>query len=228
MAATDHTDGTLTSRLSGVRSNHSSCRPASCCFNLRDRRLWATLATTITLASAARPAPAQTELELRASSTAYRFVDLSYSFGNRFVLDGLYVGEPGSNELLLGAGYELRPARGVILIPILYGVLGNDGWGVTLGGFVSLERGEWRVRAFMGHFFRTGGQADYTFVDSLDLTRAIGRWEVGASVDAYHSEGGLIWLVGPTLKWNDRLGAWALSVRFGDATEVRLSRTLAF
>jgi hypothetical protein len=197
-------------------------------FNLRDRRLWATFATTIALAGAARLAPAQTELELRASTTAYRFVDLSYSFGNRLVLDGLYVREPGSNELLLGAGYELRPARGVSLIPILYGVLGNDGRGVTVGGFVSLERGEWRVLGFMGHFFRTGGQADYTFVDSLDLTRAIGRWEVGASADAYHTEGDYTWHVGPTLKWNDGLGAWALSARFGDATELRLSRTLAF
>ncbi len=192
------------------------------------RRPWTILATTVALASAARLAPAQTELELRASTTAYRFVDLSHTFGNRLVLDGLYVGEPGSNELLLGAGYELRPGRGVSLTPLLYGVFGNEGRGVTLGGFFSLERGEWRVLAFMGHFFRTGGHPDYTFVDSLDLTRAIGRWEVGASVDAYHSEGGLIWLVGPTLKWNDRLGAWALSVRFGDATELRLTRTLAF
>jgi len=86
----------------------------------RVRRPWTILATTVALASAARLAPAQTEL--------------------------------------------------------LYGVFGNDGRGVTLGGLFSLERGEWRVLAFMGHFFRTGGRAaDYTFVDSLDLTRAIGR-----------------------------------------------------
>lgn len=74
--------------------------------------------------------------------------------------------------------------------------------------------------------FAVGGASDHTFVDTLDLTRALGRREVGVSVDAYQSEGDLAWLVGPTVEWNDRLGAWALSMRFGDATEVRLTRTL--
>lgn len=191
-------------------------------------RRWPILAVTIALASA-RVAPAQTEVELRASTTEYRFLDLSHTFGSRLVLDALYIGVPDINELHVGAGYDLRPGRETSLTPLLYAVFGDDGSGVTLGALVHLERGQWQVLAFGGHFFRTGGEvSDHTFVDALDVTRTIGRWEVGASLDAYTTKGDVAWRAGPTLKWNDRLGAWALSALLGDETELRLLRTLAF
>lgn len=68
--------------------------------------------------------------------------------------------------------------------------------------------------------------ADYAFVDALDLTRVLGAWELGASVEAFETGGDAAWLLGPTLKRNDSRGSWALSARFGDDTELRVIRVL--
>jgi hypothetical protein len=177
------------------------------------------------------PLSAQTVVELRASTTKYRFLDVSHTFANRVVLDVLHLGVPGMNELYLGAGYQLRPAAGVSVAPILYAVLGKENHerGACLGALLSVDRGGWKVLGFVGHFFRTGaGVSDYTFVDALDLTRTSGRWELGASAGAYETRGDLTWLVGPTVKRNDRRGAWAASARFGNDTELRLIRILSF
>jgi hypothetical protein len=179
----------------------------------------------------AAPLSAQTVVELRASTTEYRYLDVSHTFANRVVLDALYLGVPGMNELYLGAGYQLRPAAGISVAPIAYLVLGkeNEERGACLGALLSVDRGGWKAVGFAGHFFRTGGEvADYTFVDALDLTRASGRWEFGASAGLYDTRGDLTWLVGPTVKRNDRRGAWAASARFGNDTEVRLLRILTF
>ncbi len=177
------------------------------------------------------PATAQTVVELRASTTKYRFADLSHTFANRVVLDALYLGAPGMNELYLGAGYQLRPAAGISVAPLLYFVGGkeNDERGACLAASLSVDRAGWKALGFAGHFFRTSGRvSDYTFVDALDLTRAVGRWEVGASAGAYHTAGDLTALAGPTVKRNDRRGSWAVSARFGSDTEVRLLRVLTF
>jgi len=60
------------------------------------------------------------------------------------------------------------------------------------------------------------------------VTRVIGLWEVGASLDADQIGGSPAWLVGPTLERNDGLGAWAVSWRTGDGSEFRVIRTLQF
>lgn len=185
------------------------------------------------LAGAALSAPvaAQTVVELRGSTTKYRFADVSHAFANRVVLDALYLGVPGMNELYLGAGYQLRPATGVSVSPLLYFVGGkeNEERGACLAASLSVDRAGWKALGFAGHFFRTSGNvSDYTFVDALDLTRAVGRWELGASAGAYHTNGALTALAGPTVKRNDRRGSWAVSVRFGSDTELRLLRILSF
>lgn len=193
------------------------------------RRLPAIFVATVTLASAVRPAPAETEVELRASTTEYRFLDLSHTRASGLVLDAVYVDVPGLNQLFVGAGYEFEPAERLSLIPMLYAVSGSDTHGVAVGGLVSLQHGGWQVLGFVGHFFQTGGEvSDYTFVDSLDLTRMIGRWEVGGSVDAYETEGEVAWRAGPTLKRNDTWGAWGMSALFGDEREFRLIRAVTF
>jgi len=187
------------------------------------------LAATVALLGSVRSAPAQTEIELRAATTEYHFADLSYTHSSGLVLDAVYIGLPGVDQLFLGAGYEFDPTPGTCLIPILYGVSGSDTRGVTLGGLISLDGARWHFEGFFGHFFRTDGDVpDYTFVDTLDLTRAIGRWEVGVSADAFAIEGEVGWLAGPTLKRHDGLGAWALSARFGDEQELRLTRKFDF
>ena len=193
------------------------------------RRSATLLTVTVALLGSVHPAPAQTEIELRAATTEYRFADLSYTHQSGLLLDAVYVGFPGVDQLFLGAGYEFDPTPGTCLIPILYGVSGNDTRGVTLGGLISLDGRRWHLEGFFGHFFRSNGDVpDYTFVDTLDVTRAIGRWEVGVSADAFAAEGEVAWLAGPTLKRHDELGAWALSARFGDEQEIRLTRKFDF
>lgn len=178
------------------------------------------------------PAAAQTVFEGRYGfETEYRFVDLSYTFKSGPYLEALYLGVPGQNELYLGAGFQFRPAAGVTFTPILYAVLGkeNDERGVCFGGLLSVDRSGWKLLGFAGHFIPSRGDVDdYTFVDALDLTRAIGKWEAGASVGLFATGGDATWLVGPTLKHNDRLGAWAFSARFSDDTEYRVIRVLVF
>ena len=193
----------------------------------------ALLAAAVALATAALPGAisAQTVVELRASTTKYRFVDLTHALPSRLVLDVLYLGVPGMNELYVGAGYQLRPATGISVAPLLYFVGGKENAerGACLAASVAVDRAGWKALAFAGHFFRaSGGVSDYTFLDALDLTRAVGRWELGASAGAYHTGGDLSWLLGPTVKRNDRRGAWAASARFGSDTELRLLRTLSF
>jgi len=188
-------------------------------------------ASVLAGAAVCSPAAAQTVVELRASTTKYRFADLSHTFANRVVLDAVYVGVPGMNELYLGAGYQLRPATGISIAPLLYFVGGKENAerGACLAASLSLDRAGWKMLGFGGHFFRvSGGVSDYTFVDALDLTRALGRWEVGASTGLYHTNGDLTGVVGPTVKRNDRRGAWAASARFGSDTDVRLVRVLSF
>jgi len=95
--------------------------------------------------------------------------------------------------------------------------------------FVDFHSQSWRALGFAGRFFPTGGTVPgYSFVDAFALTRVFGPWEVGASVDADQIGGSPAWLVGPTLKRNDGLGAWAVSWRTGDGSEFRVIRTLQF
>lgn len=176
----------------------------------------ASLASSLLLVAAS--VSGQTVFEGRYGfGTEYRFVDLSHTFRSGPYLEGLYLGVPGQNELYLGAGFQFRPANGFTLTPAAYAVFGkeNDEQGVAVGGLLSVDRAGFKVLAFAGHFFRTSGEVDdYTFVDALDLTRAFGPWEVGASTGVFASGGDATWLVGPTLKRNDRLGSWAFSARF--------------
>ena len=115
--------------------------------------------------------------------------------------------------------------------PLFYGGFGheNDQKGVALGGSLSVDRGGFKVLAFGGHFFRGSGEVqDYTFLDALDVTRSFGAWEAGVSTGVFATQGDATWLVGPTVKRNDRLGNWAFSARFGDDEEYRLLRVLVF
>ena len=178
------------------------------------------------------PAQAQTAFEGRYGfNTEYRFVDLSHTFKGGLVLDALYTGVPGTNELYLGVGQQWKPTVGVIVSPMAYAVFGkeNDEAGVTLGALLAIDRGGFRSVGFLGHFIRIEGDVpDYDFADALDVTRVIGRAELGVSTGFFHSQGDWSWLVGPTLKWNDAHGNWAASARFGDDTEIRVLRVFVF
>jgi hypothetical protein len=170
---------------------------------------------------------------LRGATTEYRFVDLNHTFKSGLFLDLLYLGAPGSNELYAGAGWSWKPAQGVTLTPIVYGVAAkeNDERGIALCASVFVDRGGWRVLGFGGRFVRASGDVpSYTFLDSLDVTRVFaGKWELGASAGFLRIGGGP-WneLIGGTLKFNDKRGATAVAVRGGYTNELRVIRTLVF
>jgi hypothetical protein len=189
----------------------------------------AALLATLTLAPGAQ---AQTVVEARyGAHTEYRFFDLSRTFANGLLLDGLYTGVPGLNELYLGVGGQLHPIKGLTITPMAYAVFAKElhERGVTLGALIALDRGGFKGVGFAGHFIRIDGDnPNYDFADALDLTRAIGKWEAGVSTGFFHQAGEWTWLVGPTVKRNDAKGQWAVSARFGDDTEVRFLRIFVF
>jgi hypothetical protein len=178
-------------------------------------------------------ATAQTVIEARGSisDAHYRFFDLSHSFRSGLVLDALYTGVTGMDELYLGLGYAWKPAQGITLTPIAYSVTGfqNGERGVTLGALLALDRSGFRSAGFLGQFIRVGGDVpSYAFADSLDLTRVVREWEVGASFGFFRQSGTGTWQLGPTAKRNDRRGLWAVAWRFGSDQELRLIRILTF
>ena len=75
----------------------------------------------------------------------------------------------------------------------------------------------------------SGGVSTYDFLDSVDLThRVAGKWDAGVSSSIYRQDTGWSHLTGPLVRRRDARGSWALSVRAGYDTEVRLVRVLTF
>jgi hypothetical protein len=138
---------------------------------------------------------------------------------------------PGSNELDVGGGYAIRQGH-LTLTPLVYVVVGKEGSqrGVKLALLASYDRGGWKVLSFVGHYIRASGAVDsYQVLDTLDVTRTLGtRWEAGLQSGFFHAGGAWSPQVGPLVKLNDRLGAWAVSYRFGPQPELRVGRVLAF
>lgn len=179
----------------------------------------------------AADAEAQLLVEVRLADTEYRFLDVSFTAKNGVVLDGFYVGAPGSNELNLGGGYALK--RGALtLTPLLYGVIGkeDDQRGVKAALLASFEKNGWKALAFGGAYFRTEGAVDdYQLLDTADVTRVIAkRWELGVQSGFFRSGGSWNTQIGPLVKLNDSRGAWAVSYRFGNEDEFRVGRVWLF
>jgi hypothetical protein len=174
---------------------------------------------------------AQHLIELRGADTKYRYVDWNYTFANGVVADLFYVGVPGSNELNIGGGYAIK--RGAVIVtPLVYAVVGKEGdqRGVKVAVLILVDKSGWKLASFLGNFISVSGDVlPYQVLDTLDVTRVIGKqWELG--VQAGFFKAGDAWnpQVGPLVKRNDRLGAWAASYRFGPQPEFRLGRTFAF
>ncbi len=184
----------------------------------------------ITLLFAGKQAFPQHMLEARGADTKYRYFDWNYTFSNSSIIDLFYVGVPGSNEFNLGGGYGFKPVPSLTVAPLLYAVLAKEGEqrGVKIALLVMWEKNGWKANSFLGHFAPISGSvARYQVLDTLDFTKVLrGRWETGVSAGFFHSEGSWNPQVGPILKLNDRLGAWALSYRFGPQKEFRIGRVL--
>jgi hypothetical protein len=177
-----------------------------------------------------RPAFAQNMFELRGADTKYRYFDWNYTFPNALIIDLFYVGVPGSNEFNLGGGYGFRIGRELTVAPLAYAVLGKEGSqrGVKIAVLIAFEKKGWKLNSFLGHFAPVSGQVSrYQVLDTLDLTRAIGKhWEAGISNGFFHAGGKWNPQVGPLGKLNDRWGYTAVSYRFGPDNEFRVSRVL--
>ena len=175
-------------------------------------------------------AAAETEMEMRAATTRYRFIELSRSLDSGVVFDALYSGEPGLNEAYVGLGYDVSSSDRASVIPILYAVAGREYGerGATLGFLADVDHRKAHLVLFAGHFWPARGEIrGYTFVDSLDLTRKMGRLELGVSAAAFEDDGAIQRVAGPVLKYDDRQGTWSFAARFGDERELRVTRTLA-
>jgi hypothetical protein len=173
-------------------------------------------------------------VELRAAHSPdvlYRYVEYLRFFPRGPVLDVVYFGVPGQNEVYAGVGYPLKATSTLTVTPLVYGVLGNENGerGVALGTVVLGTVGRWSIYTFAGYFEPLAGTAPrYVFVDSGDLSRKLGRFELGVSTGLFYAAGDWSGLLGPLLVRNDARGAWRLALRGGSAFEVRLGRTLSF
>jgi hypothetical protein len=187
------------------------------------------IACVLVLIWTARPGIAQHYVELRGADTKYRFADWNYTFSNGAIVDVFYVGVPGNNELNAGAGYAFRVRPWLTISPLAYATAAKEDGerGIKTAVLVTLDRDGWKLNSFFGHFSPISGSVGrYQVLDTIDLTRAVGHsWELGASTGFFHSEGKWNPQSGPLVKRNDRLGAWAVSYRFGPQREFRLIRT---
>jgi hypothetical protein len=176
-------------------------------------------------------AAAQNLVEVRVADTEYRYVDWNYTWKAGAVVDLFYVGVPGSNEFNLGGGYSFKHGP-LVLTPLVYAVIGKEDSqrGVKVALLVSFEKNGWKLLSFAGAYCQVSGLvAGYQVLDTLDVTRAIGRrWEAGVQSGFFHSGDAWNPQVGPLVKLNDRFGAWAVSYRFGTEQEFRFGRVLIF
>ncbi|MFQ5825120.1 MAG: hypothetical protein ACE5JB_13795 [bacterium] len=176
----------------------------------------------------------QIYIELRAADSEtgfYRYAEFNYAIRIGAVVDIVYFGVPGQNELYIGMGYQFPVTATLTVTPLLYGVVGKENGerGVALGTFVLGTVREWSVYSFLGYFEPIEGNVPrYIFLDSLDLSRRIKQWEVGASTGFFYSSGQWSYLVGPVIIRNDEWGAWRFCVRAGLTVEIRAARTFNF
>ncbi len=168
--------------------------------------------------------------EARGADTKYRYFDWNYTFPNSAIVDLFYVGVPGSNEFNLGGGYGFKPVPSLLIAPLLYAVLGKEGGqrGVKIALLLIWEKNGWKANSFLAHYAPISGDVTrYQVLDTADFTRVLHtRWEGGVSAGFFHTGGTWSPQVGPLLKVNDRLGAWAVSYRFGPQREFRVGRVL--
>ncbi|OGE77826.1 MAG: hypothetical protein A2751_02140 [Candidatus Doudnabacteria bacterium RIFCSPHIGHO2_01_FULL_46_14] len=167
--------------------------------------------------------------EIRGTNTKYRYIDAAYSFKNNIMLDGFYLGVPGENQIHAGAGYNIKPSEHFTITPAVYMTRSKEGeTGIKAALLVNGSLGRWKTNAFLGKHKSLKSLPSYTFLDALELARSVKQFEIGVSTGFVHMERNWNPLVGPVVKFNDKSGAWSLSVRSGSETEIRLTRTFNF
>ena len=178
-------------------------------------------------------------VELRGSSTEYRYVDYMHTFkttflGCRIVTDDFYVGGNEFNEGNIGLGLELKPAQSLILVPMLYLVIGAKPAesGSKIGLIGIFEHGPWKGQFFLADLihspslFSRENSPNYFLLDGGDLTHSLPhKFDAGISTGFVHQSG----------KWNPQYGPvvryrnWSISYRFGEGgREFRVGKFFTF
>ena len=177
-------------------------------------------------------ASAQTFVELRGASTLYRYADALYISKSNVAFELYYVASPGYNEFNGGVGYQIKPAKFLTLIPTFYATASKEGGrGTKLGLTAGLEKAGWKASGYLAQYWQLGGHASsYLVLDTLDTTKVFTKHlEAGTSLGFLRQDGARNIQFGPTIKWNDKLGAWAISWRpIGPGQELRFGRTFTF
>jgi hypothetical protein len=197
---------------------------------MNSRHLYLFVFVTASLLLGVRDVAAQVVAEVRVADTRYRFVDVSLTRKDGVVFDLFYVGVPGSNELNAGVGYAFK-RNALTLTPLLYAVIGKEGGqrGVKTALLAAYEKDGWKFGSFLGAYIPVSGSTDsYQVLDTADLTRMLGKWELGIQAGFFRSGGAWNTQIGPLLKLNDARGAWAVSYRFGQEKELRAGRVFVF
>jgi hypothetical protein len=169
----------------------------------------------------------QNYVELRGAAPHYDSEEYSRDLPYNLNVDFVHSGVTGQDQFFAGLGYHITPAKGVMVTPYLYAVAGTNGQrGAMVAVNASVERGKWKATAFLGRFLRAKGSVpSYTALDTGDVTRSVTkRVDVGVSTGFFRTEGQWNLQSGPI----DAHGAWAVSYRFGQTNEVRLTRIFSF
>ena len=173
----------------------------------------------------------QNYVELRGASPRYDYEEYSRDLPHGFNLDFVHIGVTGQEQVSIGLGRHFTPAKGVNLTPYVFLVVGNNGQRGAMPALnASVERGKWKATAFIGTFRRAQGNvSNYTVLDTGDVTRSITkRVDVGISTGFFLTEGQWNPQSGPVARFKDSHGAWAVSYRFGNTNEIRVTRTFLF
>ncbi len=160
----------------------------------------------------------------------YRYADWSRSFANKAATDVYYIGVPGNNELSACAGYSLPMLKSISLTPFLCGSAAkeNKELGVKAAAVIAWQHGQWKADAYYAHLWTLRGSVgSYDLLDAGNLTRVLGKsnLELGVSTGYFFQDGKWNPLFGPLVRYNDHLGYWGFSYRFGPSNEIRLTRT---
>jgi len=170
-------------------------------------------------------------VELRGASPWYNYEEYARDLPHNLNVDLLHIGVTGQDQFFAGLGYHITPAKGVMVTPYLYAVVGTNGQrGAMVAVNTSVERGKWKVATFLGRFQKIKGSvSNYTALDTGDVTRSITkRVDVGVSTGFFLTEGQWNLQSGPMVRLKDARGSWAVSYRFGHVNEIRVTRTFSF
>jgi len=191
----------------------------------------ASILITVLPGAAAAQGSAEFRTGVSNGGAIYRYIDYNFVFHNKVVVDAFYIGVPGQNELYFGLGYQIPVTKSLTVTPMLYEVTGKEGSenGLAIGAAVIGSVKGLNVNGYICHFEPVAGSVPrYSFMDTLDISKKLKRWEAGGSGGFFYANKKWNPLIGPVIMRNDERGSWKVHLRGGATFEARLTRSLTF